>query len=104
MEIIVDYLRAKYERSSGWSFEARGRVKDPQIRTNFTVVKDKSHPIDLRFSNSEAVSSLSEVARRKLALDVRETVYTKLKPQLQEFVDGLSNLPRPRSPRYPLNN
>lgn len=104
MQIIVDHLSARYGARAGWTFTAEGRVTDPQIRTKFKVVKDKSNPISLTFTDSEALSNLSEVARRKLALDVRQTVYDKLQPKLQEFVDGLPDLPKPRTPRHPLNN
>lgn len=104
MEIIIDYLVSRYTTSRGWYIEVQGRVTDPLIRTKFTITKDKDHPITLQFTESEAISSLSEVSRRKLALDVRRFVYSRLQPKLQGFVDDLPNLPKPRSPEYPLNN
>lgn len=96
MRIIVDYLMTHYAQSTGWSVTAHGRVSDPQIRTKFTVTKDKSHPITLRFTDSEAMSSLSEETRRELALEVREVVYSQLQSKLQGFVDELPNLPKSR--------
>lgn len=94
MRIIVDYLSSHYAQSTGWSVTAHGRVTDPQIRTKFTVTKNKSNPITLKFTDSEAMSSLSEDTRRELALEVREVVYSQLQSKLQGFIDELPNLPK----------